>query len=460
MLSDFGLSANQAKIFLATVQIGLGSVKQISIASKVAREEVYRTLPDLEKIGLVERSLGKPLRFRAIPAEEALNILISHEEEKSYKKVSLLKVKKEELLKNWGPVSREKVVEKGSEFILISEKDAILRESTFMINRAKKSIDIVSSNERLAKFVFDYSDVLREAQKRNVRIRIITELPNDSHIVPIALEKHAPGNVFELRYANELPSHFMNIDNSEALVATSTEAPTYENSALWTNNNSLVQLINGSFEELFRNSIKWTDVNFSKLEKTKRFVGQLQPAEHAIFIYDSIDAKHEILFNHIQNALRKNEAAVYVCSEESTDQIKEAMRAFGINVDEYEKTGALCVPYYSDFYIIKGEFNISRTLNNWQILYDKAMKNGFKGLRVTGETACFFKHGLVKELIEYEKELHKPIDIPIVVICAYNLSLINETENPINIYMELVKAHGTLLFEGIEKQLYRIKMKE
>jgi sugar-specific transcriptional regulator TrmB len=459
-LSDFGLTMNQSKIYVATVQLGLGSVRQISVASKVAREEVYRMLPELEKLGLVERVLGKPIRFRAIPAEGALTVLIGHEEEKANERISLLKSKKEEVLRNIASIYGKRISEKGSDFVLISEKDAIIHETSSLINKAKKSIDIVSSNKKLARFVFVFADGLKKAQSRNVRIRIITEMPDDNHVVPMALEKYVPGNAFELRYANRLPSHFRIIDNSEAMITTSTEAQMAESPSLMTGNSSLVGLLQSYFEDLVHTSIKWTDVNFSAPERTKRFTGQLQPTEHAIFVYDSLETKHEVLFNHIQNALENGEAAVYVCSEESTDQIREAMKGFGINVEECEKRSALSILHYTDFYMIGGEFSIPRTLNLWHSLYSEAQQKGFKGLRVTGETACFFRHGLVKELMDYERVLQTSIDIPIVVICAYNSMLLNRDTNRTNAYMELTKAHGTVLFEDIEKKLGRIKMSE
>ena len=55
MLSDFGLTHNQAKVYLAIAQLGLASVSQASKASNVRREDVYRIMPKLEKMGLIEK---------------------------------------------------------------------------------------------------------------------------------------------------------------------------------------------------------------------------------------------------------------------------------------------------------------------------------------------------------------------------------------------------------------------
>lgn len=72
MLSDFGLTRNQAKVYIATAQLGLSSVGQISKLSKVRREDVYRVLPKLEKKGLIEKLLGTPTKIRATPIKKPL----------------------------------------------------------------------------------------------------------------------------------------------------------------------------------------------------------------------------------------------------------------------------------------------------------------------------------------------------------------------------------------------------
>jgi len=98
-------------------------------------------------------------------------------------------------------------------------------------------------------------------------------------------------------------------------------------------------------------------------------------------------------------------------------------------------------------------------MNLWNRLYNEAIKHGFKGLRVTGEMACFFKHGLVQELVGYEKALHRVLDIPIIAICAYNAKMLNQSKDPINIFNELSRAHGTTLFTGLDNRLGRMEIR-
>ena len=68
-------------MYIAVVQLGIASVSQVSKISKVRREDIYRILPKLGKMGLIEKILGKPAKIRASPVEEALPILVKREKD-------------------------------------------------------------------------------------------------------------------------------------------------------------------------------------------------------------------------------------------------------------------------------------------------------------------------------------------------------------------------------------------
>ena len=79
LLLGLGLSLNQARVYLAILQLQKTTAGQIAKFSKVRREDVYRTLPTLEKMGLIEKLLGKPSKIRATPISDALTFLVAEE---------------------------------------------------------------------------------------------------------------------------------------------------------------------------------------------------------------------------------------------------------------------------------------------------------------------------------------------------------------------------------------------
>ena len=165
----------------------------------------------------------------------------------------------------------------------------------------------------------------------------------------------------------------------------------------------------------------------------------MRPTNHVIFVYDSKEAKRNVLFSYIKFGLESGEMTVYVATEESINEIREAMQSHGINVEEYRQKGALRILNYDEIYIIDGEFNINVTMSVWNKLYSEALAKGFNGMRVTGEMSCFFKHNLLQELLEYESALHRVLEIPMIAICAYSASALNESKDPVNMYTSLLR---------------------
>ena len=461
MLLDFGLTRNQAKVYIAIARLRLATVGQISRVSKVRREDVYRILPKLQKMGLVEKLLGTPAKIRATPVEEALSILIKHEEETARKRVSALKVQTETFLKHFARAPRLEVEAKAN-FVLLSKRESIIGRGLSMLKNAEREVDIVGSRNKLMQFMHAFAEELKRIVKKGGRIRMISELPEYEDSLPRVIEELiSPGNSVDLRYADVPSSHYMIVDFIETLIATTTRGNMAENPCLWTNSDSLVGVFQGDFENLWHNAISWKTIETIAVpEKVIRFMEQLRPTNHLIFVYDSAEAKYNVLFNYLKVGLDNGEAGVYVATDEDPGQIREAMKRFGIKAEKHEETGALQILGYEDVYIIGGKFSMPTTVNIWNKLYNKALKQGFKGLRVTGEMACFFKHHLVRELIEYEKALHRVLDIPMVTICAYNANMLNKSKDPINLYTELTRAHGTVLFTGIDNRLGRMEIRK
>jgi sugar-specific transcriptional regulator TrmB len=449
MLSEFGLTPYEAKVYLAVVRLGPTSASKISKLAGVRREEVYRTLPRLEKVGLVDRVLGRPVKVRALSLEDALSLLIDHKKEELEKEVSELGAKKERFLRSFkSDVQSADLRENGSHFVLISEKEAIARRTAVLAGNARKSIDLADSSDCVIRFILNYADALKKASSRGIKFRILTNCPDDENTVPDALENMIPKKTFSLRYHDEIPSRYVIFDSRESMITTSPEGGLAESNTLWTDDTSLVTLMQRGFEDQFRSATDCREFHYSASDKLTRVLKGLKPRDHAILVYNSPEVKREALFAYIMYGLERGEAAKYVCSEETPSEIRKGMRSFGVNVEEYEKTGALDILHYTSVYIKDGKFDIPDVMNTWNNYYREAMAMGFKGLRVTGEMSCFIEHRLVRELLEYEQSLHTTLDIPMTAICAYNSQALGRIDNPIDVYSELVKAHGKILFAG------------
>ena len=177
------------------------------------------------------------------------------------------------------------------------------------------------------------------------------------------------------------------------------------------------------------------------------FVMKMKPTDHVIMFYSKPEDKRQVLFTYLKAGLDKGEAAAYVASQESPDEIVKSMRSFGVDVDGFQKSGALRVLSYKDFYFQGGKFSIPRTMALWKTMLEEATAKGFKGFRVTGEMACFFEKNMVKELLEYEKALHRVLDLSLAAICAYDSNSVSTDRNP-GLFLDLALAHSSVIVTG------------
>jgi len=178
------------------------------------------------------------------------------------------------------------------------------------------------------------------------------------------------------------------------------------------------------------------------------FVKEMKAKDHVLLTYSNQEDKRSVLFTYLKAGLDKGEGAAYVTGQEATEEIRKAMQGFGIDVKRCTKSGALNVIDYKRWYIIGGGFDPEKTLDLWKSLLEECKKRGFKGLRVTGEMACFFDKEMVEELMEYERSLHRTLEIPMTSICAYDAAVFTMQAarlNAIDVFLNLLQAHSTAI---------------
>src|SRR4030042_6398097 len=90
-LTDFGLSVNQAKVYLSIIQSASTSANTISKTTRLHQQDIYKILPKLEEMGLITKTADRPVTIEAIPMEEALSHIVSMEQQKANQRITRLK---------------------------------------------------------------------------------------------------------------------------------------------------------------------------------------------------------------------------------------------------------------------------------------------------------------------------------------------------------------------------------
>jgi len=251
ILTGFGLTFLQAKVYLTLVRTGNSTIRKIAEKANIARQEAQRVATELQSLGLVEKLLVNPTEFEPLPINDAVTFLLERREKASLE----LEQKANMLLKNFANNQVESLdEEKMAQFVITSGKEAIIRKSRMVVDRTKESCDLINGlwkNVGYASFLFREQSI--QALKRHVKIRLVAaKLPEEQSAQEIFEYSIASRNV-EIKFvSSSLPAILGIYDKKELLVYTSPEKLIGDSPMLWTNNPALIAAAQTYFNKLWK----------------------------------------------------------------------------------------------------------------------------------------------------------------------------------------------------------------
>ena len=150
--------------------------------------------------------------------------------------------------------------------------------------------------------------------------------------------------------------------------------------------------------------------------KKKERLDRLKLKDHCMHIYSSTDDSIKDAIKFLKIGLENNETTLLLLSRDidlSNFKSQMALDRY-IDINKIQNKGLLKIAYTEEFYL---SFNQKdNKINTVTLDNDKLHKNFFnladqvrkkkkiKGLRIFAMLDCFFEHGLVDELVDYECE--------------------------------------------------------
>jgi HTH-type transcriptional regulator, sugar sensing transcriptional regulator len=252
-LTNLGLTVDQARLYLALLQCGPATARQLSSASKIARPDIYRIIPTMEKQGIVEKLMTRPISYQAVPAALVLPNMIKH---KATEQTLLIK-ETDQLLANLRcNETRESQIEETSS-VMVYGKDRVIQRLKVALAKASISVYVVTSRERFSETILEFADEYKKALKKGIKINIATEQPIQRKAA-MQITQHLSKNTnFKVQFiTSSQPAVVTVVDNKEAFITMATEAPLPSATALWSKNPSLVALTRSYFECTWINSVE------------------------------------------------------------------------------------------------------------------------------------------------------------------------------------------------------------
>jgi sugar-specific transcriptional regulator TrmB len=244
ILQELGLTNTQARTYMALCRLSKASTaKAISASANITRQDIYNTLTQLQDLGLIEITLGKPVFYRAIPIIQTITILA----ERRKQKTDVLLEEAKELLSLFR-IEETGNQEEKHQFLLIPKKETCIQRIKKSIQHAEGDFVMVAPWRETTQWLFTLHEQLNHAVDRGVEIRCLSHEPNVIKLTKGMVELFKYPS-FKLRLSPDpCEVRFAICDDQEAFIATVDSDNAAESPALWTKNPAILHILRHYFE--------------------------------------------------------------------------------------------------------------------------------------------------------------------------------------------------------------------
>lgn len=245
-LQEYGLTRNEARVLFFLAKTGTSKASEVALAVRINRTETYRTIRNLQRRGLVEATLERPVRFQSVPFEKCLQILV--DERKA--RVRTLERRGEDLRRIFDNMRVEPLQPEIERFQVLEGRIRIEQRLQTMYAQARKSVmTVLSSSELVRADTSGLFDLLIQAHRTGLRVRAITAIDQSNLGVVEKLTQTLEVRHLDLE-TRPVPRVSI-IDDTEALfeITTADETHRGEEVALWINSRPFVRNLQAYFEE-------------------------------------------------------------------------------------------------------------------------------------------------------------------------------------------------------------------
>jgi len=158
-------------------------------------------------------------------------------------------------------------------------------------------------------------------------------------------------------------------------------------------------------------------------------IGNVPFGTHFCQFYQTKEDLMDILVPYFKAGLENNEFCMWVTSQPlDVEEAKEALRRAVPDIDIYLEKGQIEIIPYTCWYLKEGVFDSERILNGWIEILNKALANGYDGLRLTRNIFWLEKKDW-NDFVNYEKEIDRIIgNYNMIALCTYSLDRCSATE--------------------------------
>ena len=244
---ELGLTSSEARVYLAAVELGGATTKEIATAADKERSNTHHLLQRLEQLGLVEATLDSPTKFKPIEPKEAVDHLFNFQAVKFRK---LEEMRKSVVTNLFLPGT--KLPSDGETFSVIKGRVRTYLRMVDTLSRCNNEVCLLMSSNGLIRLSHfrDFVQVMEQKAKAGVKFRVITEITKSN-----AEDARRIGKLAELRHIRNQSTNASIYDMKVGSVALAINEGLIEDVpehvALWSNGEPYVKMLATFFDSVW-----------------------------------------------------------------------------------------------------------------------------------------------------------------------------------------------------------------
>ncbi len=247
----FGLTEYEAKVYLTLIVRGAQEASRVSKVSGLPRPHTYSVLKSLQMRGLVTVIPESVNRYRAVPLDEGLDVLVEEKE----KQFDSLRHAKDQLLSEIKP--KESIPSENHAIVqMYNGRQNVYKLIDEMFHRCESRADIMTTSHGIVRFYKYFSDMASEFRSKNIQVRFVAPVTQETAEYAKKLSV-----LVDLRRIDNLPPiRFVLIDNKEVLFAEYPEddfKSTGKETGIWINQEDLARMMQTMFDNTWKNTVPY-----------------------------------------------------------------------------------------------------------------------------------------------------------------------------------------------------------
>lgn len=246
-LSKFGLTANQAKVYIFLGKYGSKTAPDVCKALKLPRTESYHLLTTLQNKGIVAATFQHPIRFTALPLEKAVWVLVNAEKER----VNSLQQQEKSITELWNTIPEFTTAPESKEnkFQMLQGNNQVNGKIREMVNTAESEFLVLGSEKDYLKFY--HADFFEPLSKSDVDYKILATASDRATYIFDEVDKNKVRTV-----PSDLKENlcFLLKDGGELLFFIKNASQASDVTAIWTDSESMIYSMKILFDSIWSKS--------------------------------------------------------------------------------------------------------------------------------------------------------------------------------------------------------------